>query len=169
MPWWHAALFVIGSAVPLFFLWAAAHELAHYLAVRAFASVDAQFYLWPHRHEGRWYWARVRWTYSGPERLSAQQLAWVFWAPRWADLLAVALLPLGPLMGDWGALAWTVVWAGGLIDLGFGSTGISETHDMRRYARMWELSPWLFRIAGSALIALSVALWALVLWASLRP
>lgn len=144
--------------VPIvFFLWSAIHEVSHWIAVKVTVPIkDTKFYLYPHKSSsGLFYWARVSWTYTG-RRLTKKERAWVSFAPRWFDLLALVLFPLAYLFSSWGALFWVAVWGGGIIDLINGSIDRSLGHDMRKYSKAWNINPWIFRIVGVVLALTSL-------------
>lgn len=151
MEWWHAGLFLLGSAIPVFFLWNTLHELSHFLVLKIYLrSASAEFTLWPHKNEGKFYWGRVRYFYNGLPPTPPQQ-AWVSFAPRWLNMLALLCFPLGTLFGPWGALVWMTIWGGGIIDGLVGSMGINDHSDMPRYAKIWKIERWAFRVAGWSL------------------
>ena len=162
MTWWMVALFLLVSALPLFFMWATLHELAHWLTVKAFVPLrETKFTLYPHWSKDTWgtdlgtfYWARVQWWYKD-KPLTENQMAWSLFAPRWLDLLAVLLFPLAVLFGGWAGISWMTLWGGGLIDLLVGSIDRGSQHDMRRYSTLWGINPWIFRIGGPLLVLTS--------------
>lgn len=152
------------SVVASFFLWATLHELAHgYVFKSYYPDIKVTYTLYPHKHNDRWFWARVSWAASP---LTPAQLAWVSIAPRLPDIIGAAATVLvvwllGP-MTWWVAIAG-VLLGGSLVDLGVGSVGKHEESDLMRAARGWGWSPWLLRISGFALVGLfgALSVWAL--------
>ena len=146
------------ALVATFFLWAALHELTHYIVLKKYRpEATASFKLYPHREYGRFFWARVAWEFDG-EDINAYELAWVSIAPRFPDLVGVNLTV---------ALAWLLPWpwvlpavvlaAGSLVDLAVGSIGRDPESDLLRVSRGWQTSPWPLRILGWLLVLASAA------------
>jgi len=152
-------------AIAMYLAWAYLHELAHLHAARKIVGVKYHRIVpWPHWHLGRFYWARVHYDYD--RWPTAREQAWISFAPRYANLLAVVLFPLASFLPGWWFWTWSIAWGAGLVDLWSGSTGISKVHDLRRTAHGWGVSPWVLRIGGFILIAVSVVTWAGIRWGS---
>lgn len=145
--------------LPLFFLWAALHEVMHYLAASSVREVDrVHFKLYPHTDPVAGFrFASVSWYQRGPP-LEGRAEAWVYLAPRVPDLVGALLFPLAALFPGWWAYIWALVWLGGLIDGAWGSIGYTPHSDLRRGAQGLGISPWWLRIAGWALFTSSAAL-----------
>ena len=144
--------------VPLVFLfWSGVHEVSHYLVARFFVGAkDVQFRLYPHRDERLGFvWASVSWTSEG--FLSPRQRALVSLAPRVPDVIGCVafslwgLLPLG-----WWVWLWLLFWGGAVVDMFVGSLGTNPESDLARAARAWDVSPWLLRVGGMAVVLVSL-------------
>lgn len=151
-------LVVAACAPASFFVWAAVHELSHYVVLRSFVKVEsAKFRLYPHRaRNGRLVWASVEWRAEAP---TARQMSWVSMAPRLPDLAGCAGACISAWVWGWSlpGLAMTALLAGAVVDLGVGSTGVSAESDLRRASRGWDVPPWLFRVSGFAVVVASSA------------
>jgi hypothetical protein len=152
----------LALVVPVFVLWTAIHELSHLAAARL--TVDAELVwmrLYPHVDTVagfRWGAVKYRYRERGP---TDREQALISFAPRLPDLVAALAFPaLGalPLTGTAFAVASLVLGAG-LVDLGNGSLGLGEHSDLRRGAAALGRSPWLFRVAGALVLALSAGSW----------
>jgi len=159
----HIAIGITGCVVAVvaaFFLWASLHELSHYIAIKRYRSnAKGEFFLYPHRHEGRFLWARVSWEFEGVE-LSPTELAWVSFAPRWPDLVGVigtTVLALA-LGWSWWALWLVILLGGSFFDLLIGSLGVNAESDLQRASRGWGISPWALRVPGLTLTLLLMTL-----------
>lgn len=142
---------MVVCAVVSFFLWAGLHELSHaWVFKRYYPDVKITYALYPHRHNDRFFWARISWA-SG--LLDPKQLAWVSIAPRVPDLIGIVVTAGLTLLLGWG---WWVLWlavltGGSFIDLMVGSLGTHPESDLQRVVRGWGISKWLLRIPGMAL------------------
>lgn len=147
------------SAGLLFLLWATLHELSHAYFVRRYAPIEKiNFYLYPHKHDGKFYWARVQWFYKKDVKINItpNQMALIYFAPRWADGLACVMFCLTGLLTGPLQWVWAVLWLGGIIDLVVGSFGIRKFSDLEGYSHHWGINPWVFRIAQFSLCIISL-------------
>ena len=146
---WH----LIWAVPAAFLLWGLIHELSHFVGARlTVGASEPRLWLWPHFHEGKFYWTRIQ--YRVPRIPTPPETRIVLMAPRLPDLLAAGALPLMPLVGAplW---AWALL-AGGVVDLAVGSMGIGEHTDLRRAARYGMLPLLPTRLLGLAAVAMSV-------------
>lgn len=131
-------MFEILLAVVAFFLWAVVHEAAHILAAHVLVGVRTCVIVpFPHRKDGRWYWARAE--YVPKRQPTDRDLGFVALAPRLPDAVAVLLAPFLP---------WPLVILalGGWVDMAVGAIGVTEASDLRTGARGLNLSPWFLRL-----------------------
>lgn len=142
-------------AVASYFAWAAIHEFSHLFVAKKFVNVVKwKMKLYPHKAEdGSWRFAAV-WYWMDRNFTPKEQFA-VSLAPRLPGLVACVLFPLGALFSGPLYLLWSMFWGGGVVDLLYGSIGVSENSDLKKAARASGKSPWLFRAAGFAVGALS--------------
>lgn len=146
--------------IPLaWFLWTAGHELSHVLMAKAFRKIsDVRYRLYPHfTASGTFRFAAVSWNPQG-NPLKPKERAAIWLAPRILDGLAVLFLPLAVLFNGPSLLAWLIFWGSGLVDLGVGSTGMSEISDLRRASDALGWSPWALRILGFGFLVASATL-----------
>lgn len=138
-------------------LWIVIHEMSHILAAKQIAPVkDIKLWLYPHRdEEGKFYFARVRWSWDPWPVISDFVLAMVYLAPRIPDLFATLMFPYGFLFSNPWCYVWYIFWAGGLIDLFVGSLGIRKYSDLQIASKFLKLNPWIFRTVGFTLVLIS--------------
>jgi len=148
--------------LPIFtFAWMAIHELSHYLMCRSFVDItDVQFKLYPHFHkrDGKktFRFAGVRWKYID-KIPTGKQSGLIYLAPRIPDVIAAILLPLGILFMPpvIPLTIWLCFFGCGLVDLGYGSAGISEFSDTKRASMALDISPNLLRALGYTTLCVS--------------
>ena len=152
--------------IPLtFYIWAWLHERAHvYVADRLIGVVHYHISLRPRRYKGGIRWAEV--SYYLWRTPTEREKLWIALAPRVPSAVGVLLAPAGSwlavqgLLGPYLLLAWTVLLGGGVVDLITHSIGSHDRSDLQRAARYSGLSPWLYRIVGMSVAALSIGVWA---------
>lgn len=145
----NTVLFIV-SLILVFPFWAAIHELSHILFAKLnFGNISPwKIILWPHKHEGRFYWARC--SYMAPVNAPLHTLGSISEAPRVADFfIGLAFVMLGI------AFPWALVFvAGAIIDIFVGTLGISPTSDLKCQARGHGVSAWVIRATN--IIAMAV-------------
>lgn len=156
---WLAWLLLPLCVVASWFLWTALHELSHVVAARAFRKLTkVRFFLWPHMHEGDFYFARVQfwWEEGGPLKPSEEVTMKL--APRLLNIVAAIAFPFVALFSWPWNFAWAIGWGAGLIDFFVGSLGISPFSDLRMSAERLRIDPNVIRIIGLTIILVSVIL-----------
>ena len=150
---------IVLSAALLFLVWTILHEFSHAYFAKRYAPIEKfVFYLYPHKHDGKFYWARVQWFYKKDVKINItpNQMALIYFAPRWADLLACGMFCLTGLLTGPFQWLWAVIWFGGILDLANGSLGLRKHSDLKGYSYHWNINPWVFRIGGFVLCAISL-------------
>ena len=123
----------------VFPFWATIHELSHILVAKLNLGSIApwEIILWPHKYEGRFYWARC--SYMAPSDLSSQILASISAAPRLAALVVAMPFLILEFFFPW-ALVFVM---GAIIDIFVGTLGLNPESDLQREARggtnIWKL------------------------------
>lgn len=156
-------LAIVGAvgAVPMFLLWSFLHEMLHVVMAEHRVGVrDWSINLIPHRYKGSWRWASCTWVPAG--EVSERDRVWISLAPRIPDVGAALLFPAFSYLPEWAWAGWFILFGAGLVDLGVGSMGRSEHSDLRRAAESLEISPWWLRLAGWAVLVLSVVVGAVL-------
>ena len=165
--WW---LTLIGAAagIPLFFLWAAVHELLHIGVLHLCVPVDRwSIKVYPHFHRGSFRFAAASWTAHYPAGLEERRrMEWrVSLAPRLANIVAAVAFPLSPLFAtEWVGFAWAIFWGSNLLDLAWGSIGHAESSDLRKASVALDWNPLVLRTLGFSLFIVSAAAWGLLFW-----
>lgn len=148
------------TAIVTFFAWALIHEMSHVIALKKTVGLQSyKLFLYPHMHNKRFYWARIR--YMPTYQPSSKQQFIISMAPRVPDYVGVLLLSL---------IAWFVapaLWsellvlflAGSLVDLFVGSLGISKSSDLQVASRAVgsKFSVWNWRVAQAFLLTFTTA------------
>lgn len=149
-------------AVPVFFLWNAIHEFSHLLAVKA--TIGYQWYkvnLFPQWYGNKWWQVRfglIQWMPNIGKPATPRQKALISFAPRFANFIAAALFPLFALFPGYWSLLWIMIFGAGLVDFAVGSIGYTEISDLKKGSAALGISPWIARICGFGVIAVSVAI-----------
>lgn len=138
------------------------HEMSHVAVAKIFFGARSfKMWLYPHRdEENNFYFARVMWVWSeDPKHFAAMSSVWlssIWLAPGFMQTVAAIMLPFACLLPPLIAIAWTLFWGAGLVDMGVSAIGIREHSDLRRSAKILEWNPWVIRSAYIATITLSL-------------
>lgn len=151
-----------GLALVAFFLWATIHELSHLVAAKLF--VDAELTclkVWPHVHNGVFYWASIRYHRNREATRTEETL--INLAPRVPGAAAAVAFPFTALLpSPWCWFVGVLVGAA-LVDIAVGSIGYNVGSDARRAAAEMRISVWWVRIIGWTAVLTSAAAWAVVM------
>ena len=113
----------------VYITWAFLHEMSHVLVAKWVVGItDYSIVLYPHKHDGKWYWARSSYVFS--QEPTVEQRACVFFAPRLLSSVACLAFVFGSIIGNW----WYIFWLGGVVDHFIGSLGIGGHSDLYRTA-----------------------------------
>lgn len=147
-----------GFVLLVYLLWTIIHEASHVLAANEISPVkDVRFWFYPHKDEnGKFYFARVKWSWEPWPIASDLVLGTVYLAPRIPDFFATLLFPHGYLFPSPWCYVWYIFWGGGLIDLFVGSLGIRKYSDLQISSTLLKLNPWTLRLCGFFMIAMSL-------------
>lgn len=154
----------------MFFVWAAIHEYSHVYAVRlCVPNAKTYIKLYPHKKDGKFYWARASWEYPSNVNIPAHDIGSIYFMPRIANLVfyTIAILPATmfgfahPILGTFLALFALA----GCVDLAYGSIGTTPNSDLQRVAKAWRMSPKKLRIFGwfNAILFSIAAIWIIYL------
>lgn len=157
MNWYEWVLLVLELPV-VWFIWTALHELSHIAMAKMFLNITkVDYWLYPHfDRANNFYFARVEYHHDLTKEITNIKDALISLAPRIMNLIAVisfVFFSLFPI--PWNYI-WLIFWGAGLIDLFVGSFGISPYSDLRRAAESLNINPYILRVIGFALIALSI-------------
>lgn len=141
-----------------YFLWAYIHEYAHLLIAKKLVGVKSYtMKIYPHKHPRLGFvFASVSYEYE-KETITLDQRAWISFAPRIIDALALIIFPLTHDLD----LFWIILVGGGLVDTIRGSFIFSPTSDIKRYCDAWGLSYPHIRTVQLSLVGLSAILFLL--------
>ena len=147
-------------AILSYFLWAYIHEYAHLLTAKKLVGVKSYtMRIYPHKHSRLGFvFASVSYEYAR-ETMTENERAWISFAPRIPDALALIVFPLTHDLD----IFWIILVGGGLVDTIRGSFIFSPTSDIKRYCDAWGLSYPLIRNAQLLLVGLSVLLFGVAL------
>jgi hypothetical protein len=123
-------------AILSYFLWAYIHECAHLLTAKKLVGVKSYtMRIYPHNHPRLGFvFASVSYEYER-ETITLDQRAWISFAPRIPDAIALIVLPFTADLD----LFWIILVGGGLVDTIRGSFIFSPTSDIKRYCDAWDL------------------------------
>lgn len=151
--------------VPVIWLaWAAAHEFAHGRMAKYFKpEAQISYKLYPHvDDELGFQWAYSRWVYKGS--YTESQRGWIYFAPRLVDSVGVIGAPLATMLPSPWDTPVTLLLAGGIVDMAYGSIGYKVTSDLRRWTESWNFSLSWARFLGWVVATLSAAITSLLFW-----
>ena len=145
-------------AVLSYFLWAYIHEYAHLLTAKKLVGVKSYtMRLYPHKHPRLGFvFASVSYEWA-KETITLNQRAWISFAPRIPDAIALIVLPFTYDLD----LFWIILVGGGLVDTIRGSFIFSPTSDIKRYCDACGLSYPFVRTLQLSLVGLSAVLFLL--------
>ena len=151
-------LALVGSTLMVWPLWTLIHEISHILVANEIAPVkDIKFWLYPHiDEEGKFYFARVRWSWNPWPIVSDFTLAMVYLAPRIPDLFATLMFPYGILFSSPWKYIWYILWGGGLVDMFIGSLGIRKHSDLQISSKLLKIDPKIIRVISLVIIMTSI-------------
>lgn len=146
-------------AILSYFVWAYIHEYAHLLTAKKLVGVKSYtMRIYPHNHPRLGFvFASVSYEYE-KETITLDQMAWVCFAPRISDAIALIVFPFTYDLD----LFWIILVGGGLVDTIRGSFIFSPTSDIKRYCDAWGLSYPHVRNAQLLLVGLSAVLFLLL-------
>lgn len=158
MNWYEWVLLVLELPV-VWFIWTALHELSHVALAKIFLNVvKVNYWLYPHYDNNNFYFARVQYFHDLSKDTTRLQESFIYLAPRVMNLIAaISLVFFSWLPTPWNYV-WFIFWGAGLVDFIVGSLGISPYSDLRRAADALQINPYILRIGGFAIIALSIVL-----------
>ena len=133
--------------------WTYIHELAHLLALKRYKEVKSwSIKPFPHKHPRLGFvFGSVSYDYEGG--LTSYQLGVISIAPRIPGALGSLLFCI-----DTGNLYWDIFFAGALIDTLRGSLPLSETSDICRYSRGFNLPVFDLALAQLSFVCLMLYL-----------
>jgi len=142
-------------AIMSYFAWAYIHEYAHLLIAKKLVGVKSYtMKIYPHKHPRNGFvFASVSYVWA-KETITLDQRAWISFAPRIPDALALLIFPFTYNLD----LFWIILIGGGLVDTIRGSFIFSPTSDIKRYCDAWGLSYPQVRNAQLLLVGLSVSI-----------
>ncbi len=145
-------------AIISYFVWAYIHEYAHLLTAKKLVGVKSYtMRIYPHNHPRLGFvFASVSYEYE-KETITLDQRAWISFAPRIPDALALLIFPFTYDLD----IFWIILVGGGLIDTIRGSFIFSPTSDIKRYCDSWGLNYPDVRNAQMLLVGLSFTLFLL--------
>ena len=145
-------------AIMSYFAWAYIHEYAHLLTAKKLVGVKSYtMRIYPHNHPRLGFvFASVSYEYK-KETITLEQRAWISFAPRIPDALALLIFPFTYNLD----LFWIILIGGGLVDTIRGSFIFSPTSDIKRYCDSWGLNYPDVRNAQLLLVGLSFTLFLL--------
>ena len=143
-----------------YFIWAYIHEYAHLLTAKKLVGVKSYtMRIYPHNHPRLGFvFASVSYEYE-KETITLDQRAWISFAPRIPDAIALIVLPFTADLD----IFWIILVGGGLVDTIRGSFIFSPTSDIKRYCDAWGLSYPHVRNAQLLLVGLSALLFGVAL------
>lgn len=148
-------IMILFGVTPCFFLWAFIHEMAHVLTAMWLVGVKTwKIHLLPQRNEYGFTFAHCKWTWESPPTNLESGLISI--APRVPNIIACFAFMFFSFFSFPFNYLWFLIWGSGLIDMIWGSWGISETSDLRKASKYLGISPWTFRILGFSCIFISV-------------
>jgi hypothetical protein len=139
-------------AVLTYFVWAYIHEYAHLYTAKKLVGVKSYtMRIYPHKHPTLGFvFASVSYEYE-TNLISLDQRAWISFAPRIPDAIALILFPFTHDLD----LFWVILVGGGLVDTIRGSFVFSPTSDIKRYSKAWGLETKHLTIIQLSCVALS--------------
>jgi hypothetical protein len=139
-------------AILSYFVWAYIHEYAHLLTAKKLVGVKSYtMRIYPHNHPRLGFvFASVSYEYE-KETMTLDQRAWISFAPRIPDAIALILFPFTHDLD----LFWIILVGGGLVDTIRGSFVFSPTSDIKRYSEAWGLETKHLTIIQLSCVALS--------------
>ena len=146
-------------AILSYFVWAYIHEYAHLLTAKKLVGVKSYtMKIYPHKHPRLGFvFASVSYEYE-KETITLDQRAWISFAPRIPDAIALIVLPFTYELD----IFWIILVGGGLVDTIRGSFIFSPTSDIKRYCDAWGLSYPHVRNAQLLLVGLSASIFLLL-------
>jgi hypothetical protein len=139
-------------AILTYFVWAYIHEYSHLLVAKHLIGVKSYtMRIYPHKHPKLGFvFASVSYEYE-TNLISLDQRAWVSFAPRVPDTIALIIFPFTHDLD----LFWVILVGGGLVDMIRGSFVFSPTSDIKRYSQAWGLETKHLTIIQLSCVALS--------------
>jgi hypothetical protein len=139
-----------------YFAWLLIHEFSHLLMAKKLIGVNKwKMKLYPHRAEDSslrfgavWYWMN--------RQPSSKEHAAILLAPRIPNVLASILFIFGAVLSGYLATIWFIFWGAGIIDLVYGSIGISKLSDLKRASEAVNKNHWHLRLAGLGIALTSI-------------
>ena len=152
------------AAIASFFLWSTIHEISHIAGAKLVSKVESwKIMPYPHFKDGNFRFGGMELKYKAENFPSKSRQAVFNLAPRIANLISIGLLFVALALTGTFQIIWLIVCFAGTIDLIVGSLGISELSDLRKAATNINISPWVLRISGLVLSALSILIVLLIL------
>lgn len=148
-------LAILVTLIISYFFWAFVHEGSHVVAASLTSGIQwFKIMLFPHKYKGTFRFAGCE--YLPKREMTKEEYGFVSFAPRIPDLIAAIALPMAGFF-DFGVYyaMWITFWTCGLVDFFIGSLGISKYSDLRRASACFNISPWILRVFGFSVIAIS--------------
>jgi hypothetical protein len=142
---------IIISLLLVFPLWSIIHELSHITAAKlVFHDISPwKIIPWPHKHEGKFYWARCSYTIPLSASYYDEQSD-VWSAPRIADWVLGGIFII---VGIFYPIA-LIFAVGAVIDIFVGTLGIDKQSDIQLEATLSNKNIWSLRIRNIVSIIL---------------
>jgi hypothetical protein len=127
------------------------HEMSHLCATKFLVGVD-KYKIKPYPHKNQelgFVWASIK-----IKRINIAtnfQNGLIFFSPRFANILFCLIIAFVYLQGFELSIYFKIFLGGGMVDLLTGSLGVSESSDLKRYCKSWNLNPWQPRLVGCML------------------